>query len=161
MSGSQMSSTTVCPVCPVDCGPQLGRENNCLFCEGPVDCGPLLGRGYVRLIGGWLAGFFGPRRSRAHRSPWWNPCCIRPAMHPVWTALLVGHILGICFLLVPCQAGASPVSVRREVSPRAPSLTCGRNGSVRDSIYLDILPGKSIRTVCYSRFFQRGQIASG
>ena len=35
-------------------------------------------------------------------------------------ALLVAHISRICSLLAPCQPGASPVSVRRGVSPRTP-----------------------------------------
>ena len=35
------------------------------------------------------------------------------------TALFVGYICPICALLTPCQAGASPLSVQREVSPRA------------------------------------------
>ena len=35
------------------------------------------------------------------------------------TALFVGYICPICALLTPCQAGASPLSVQRGVSPRA------------------------------------------
>ena len=54
-------------------------------------------------------------------SPWQKPRCIRPAMHPAWTALLVGCICPIYALLAPCQPGACPVSVRRGVSPRAAS----------------------------------------
>ena len=35
------------------------------------------------------------------------------------TALFLGRIWPICSLVTPCQPGASPVSVRRGVSPRA------------------------------------------
>ena len=37
------------------------------------------------------------------------------------TALFVGCICPICAILTPCQAGASPLSVQRGVSPRAAS----------------------------------------
>ncbi len=55
---------------------------------------------------------------RGLNSPWQKPRCIRTAMHPAWTALLLGRICPICFLVAPCHAGASPFSVRRGVSPR-------------------------------------------
>ena len=39
------------------------------------------------------------------------------------TALFLGRIWPICSLVTPCQPGASPVSVRRGVSPRAARIT--------------------------------------
>ena len=41
------------------------------------------------------------------------------------TALFVGYICPICALLTPCQAGASSLSVRRGVPPRAARADCG------------------------------------
>ena len=44
-------------------------------------------------------------------------------MHPACTALLLGRLWPICSLVAPCQAGASPLSVLRGVSPRAARST--------------------------------------
>ena len=46
------------------------------------------------------------------------------------TALLLGQICPIFSLVAPCQAGASPLSVRRGVSPRA--VEAGRRTDVDD-----------------------------
>ena len=43
-------------------------------------------------------------------------------MHPACTALLLGRLWPIGSLVAPCQAGASPLSVLRGVSPRAASV---------------------------------------
>ncbi len=69
--------------------------------------------------------------SQVPSSPWQNPRCIRAAMHPAWTALLLGRICPIWSLVAPCHAGASPLSVRRGVSPRtasAPANAGSRSG---------------------------------
>ena len=77
-------------------------------------------------------------------SPWRKPPCIRPAVHPGWSAPAAARTgpvramaglaealakadcssvanAPICSLVAPCRPGASPFSVRRGVSPRAAS----------------------------------------
>ena len=74
--------------------------------------------------------------NRTPCSPWQQPRCTRTAMHPAWTALLLGRICPICFLVTPCHAGASPFSVRHGVSPRTAwnsTRACSRRKREPDS----------------------------
>ena len=59
------------------------------------------------------------RRWRGPHSPWRKSPLHSSGDASRLTALFVGYICPICALLTPCQAGASPLSVQRGVSPRA------------------------------------------
>ena len=54
------------------------------------------------------------------RSPWRKAPLHSTGDASRLTALFLGRIWPICSLVTPCQPGASPVSVRRGVSPRTP-----------------------------------------
>ena len=79
-------------------------------------------------------------RATMPRSPWQKPRCIRAAMHPPWTALLLGRICPIGSLVAPCQPGASPLSVLRGVSPRTsrPSR-CAEGHAAGDRAIADLV----------------------
>ena len=55
----------------------------------------------------------------SRNSPWRKSPLHSSGDAPRLTALLLGQICPIFSLVAPCQAGASPLSVRRGVSPRA------------------------------------------
>ena len=73
-----------------------------------------------------------PRRSTgtcgrrgSHNSPWQKAPLHSTGDASRLTALFLGRIWPICSLVTPCQPGASPVSVRRGVSPRADKVRYG------------------------------------
>ena len=53
-------------------------------------------------------------------APTWRLLTSTGQEHRRFPALLLGRLWPICSLVAPCQAGASPLSVLRGVSPRAP-----------------------------------------
>ena len=61
-----------------------------------------------------------------HSSPWRKSPLHSSGDASRLTALFVGYICPICALLTPCQAGASPLSVQRGVSPRAARVPLSR-----------------------------------
>ena len=62
-----------------------------------------------------------PQTGPSTSSPWQKAPLHSTGDASRLTALFLGRIWPICSLVTPCQPGASPVSVRRGVSPRAAS----------------------------------------
>ena len=73
---------------------------------------------YIR----WNDQWFRQHADQEFSSPWQKAPLHSTGDASRLTALFLGRIWPICSLVTPCQPGASPVSVRRGVSPRAVRL---------------------------------------
>ena len=77
------------------------------------------------------------KRFIALNSPWQKAPLHSTGDASRLTALLLGRIWPICSLVTPCQPGASPVSVRRGVSPRAAKFPVAVDEKTATFTYVD------------------------